>query len=264
MKNIVLSIFDEKFMHHAIRMYKSYRFFDKKTNLYAGSLGLSEKSIRKLNSIGVNVLKSKKNIIPKNLCICDLLAKDYIENLDYDNVMWIDADTIILRPVDFLFKKEFEFIGHGGNIKIGDFKQNCYNCYPYKSTWIRREIKDNFLHESCKWGDFFAMGLWVAKNKKIIDDFYELYEKNQQASFEGDICSELINSKYRSKQLNGLEWSLGTLQNDLIFFENGKITLHFLEKKYYPFQFGYSRINNERPVCEAIEKFYKYNLIKML
>lgn len=264
MKNIVISIFDEKFIDYAVKMYKSYKLFDKKTKLYAGSIDLSEKSKKKLNSIDVEVLLSKTKIVPKNLCVCDLLIKDYIENLEWDNLMWIDADTIILRPVHHIFDEPFDFIGHGGNVQLGFFEQQEKSCYPYKSTWISREIENNKLIEKCKWGFFFSMGLWVAKNKNIINDFYDLYQSNPEAYFEGDICSKLLNLKYNSKQLDGLEWSVGTLQNSLLSYENRKVVMTFENKKYYPFQFGYSRINNKRPICNAIEKFYKNKMSKLL
>jgi len=263
MINIVISIFDEKFIFHAMRMYKSYKFFDKKTKMYAGSIDLSEKSIRKLNSIGVEVLFNKKKEVPKYLQLCDLIIEDYIADIKWDNLMWIDADTIVLRSLDHLFLQDFDFISHGGNINLGYFEQGAFNCYPYKSTWIKREIKNNELVETCKWGYFFAMGLWVAKNKNLIKDFNLLYKKNKESYFEGDICSELLNSKYKCRQLNGFEWSIGTLQNDLLYYENDQIILKLGDKNYYPHQFGYSRIGTERPKCEAIEKFYNKKFLKL-
>lgn len=256
-KNVVISIFDEKFVFHAVRMYRSYRFFDKKTELYAGSIDLSDKSKRKLMSMGVKILESNTKKIPKHLQLCDLTVKDYICDINWDNLMWIDADTIILRPVSHLFDEEFDFIGHGGNIDLGQFSQGSKDCYPYRSTWIIRKIENKMLVEECKWGKFFAMGLWVVKNKKIINDLYSTYEKNANASFEGDICSEFLNKKYKCKQLDGFEWSIGTLQNNLLHFEKTQVVLKNKEKKYYPYQFGYSRINDERPKCNAVEKFYK-------
>jgi len=263
MINIIISIFDEAFMFHAMRMYKSYRFFDKETKMYAGSINLSQKSIEKLESIGVEVLFNKKKEVPKHLQLCDLIIEDYIEDVEWDSLMWIDADTIVLRPLNHLFSQDFDFICHGGNINLGYFKQGAFNCYPYKSTWIKREIKNNELVETCKWGDFFAMGLWVAKNKELIKDFNLLYKKNKRSYFEGDICSELLNAKYKCKQLDGFEWSVGTLQNDLLYYENDKVILKVGDKKHFPYQFGYSRIGEERPECEAIEKFYKKRILKL-
>lgn len=263
-KNIIISIFDEKFIDYALRMYRSYRFFDKKTELYAGSVDLSLKSKKKLISMGVKILESKTKKVPKYLQLCDLTIKDYVYDLNWDNLMWIDADTIILRSISHLFDENFDFIGHGGNIDLGYFPQESKNCYPYKSTWINREIKDNILVEECKWGKFFAMGLWLVRNKNIIDDLYFLYEKNINANFEGDICSEFLNKKYSCKQLDGFEWSIGTLQNDLLHFEKNQVVLKINSNKYYPYQFGYSRINDERPKCKAIEKFYKNMCLKFI
>lgn len=263
-KNIVISIFDEKFINYALRMYKSYRFFDKKTKLYAGSINLSDRSKNKLISIGVEILESKTKKVPKHLQLCDLTVRDYIYNIDWDNLMWIDADTIILKPINYLFEENFDFVGHGGDIDLGHFFEGSRDCYPYRSTWITRKIENNILVEECKWGKFFAMGLWVAKNKNIIDDLYQLYEENKNAYFEGDICSELLNKKYKCKQLNGFEWSIGTLQNKLLYYKKNKVILRSKGQNYYPNQFGYSRINDERPKCAAIEKFYKNMVLKFI
>ena len=79
-ENIVISIFDEKFIHHAIRMYRSFRFHDQTTKLYAGSIDLSEESANKLRKMGVEVLDFLNKKIPKNLCMCDLMMNDYLRN----------------------------------------------------------------------------------------------------------------------------------------------------------------------------------------
>ena len=259
MKKIVISIFDDNFVDYAIKMYKSYRFFDKKTSLYAGSLNLSAENTKRIEAIGVNVLKSKTGFFPKHLCMCDLTIKDFVENIDYDSIMWIDADTIILRPIDYIFDLPYDFIGHGGSTETGKF------FFSSKRSWISRKIINGNLVEKNKWGNHYAMGLWVAKNKKIVKDFYDLIKDNFFERYEGDICSKLINEKYSNYQLNGFEWSLGTRQIKDIFYKSNTIFYKKNNKLYMPYQFGYSRLDNgDRPVCEAVENFYKDNVLKIL
>lgn len=257
-ENIVISIFDEKFIYHAIRMYKSFKFHDKTTKLYAGSIDFSIESIKKLNYIGVEVLDFTNKKIPKNLCMCDLMMDDYLKGISWKKAMWIDADTIVLRPISHLFDMDYDFIGHGGNIEVGFFEENPIGPGPFKSTWISRKVIDGCLVEECKWGRFFAMGLWVA-TPEVVRELRKLLDKNMDATFEGDICSEMINGKFKALQLNGFEWSLGTIQNERILIENGEIAFKINEKHYKPYQFGYSRIDEtgSRPLCPAIEKFYK-------
>lgn len=256
-ENIVLSIFDDKFLPHAMRMYRSFKFHDQTTKLYAGSIDLSKESVRKLNKMGVEVLSAPGKQMPKNLCLCDMLMDDYLKGVNWRRAMWIDADTIILRPVSHLFSMDYDFICHGGSVEVGFFNQNTNSPYPFKSTWISRRIVNDCLVEECKWGSFFAMGLWVA-TPEVVKDLRKLLKRNMNAEFEGDICSEMINKKYRCFQLNGFEWSLGTMQNDRISVRNGEVLFSSNGKTYRPYQFGYSRIdaNGSRPKCPAIEKFY--------
>lgn len=263
-ENIVLSIFDDKFINHAIRMYRSFRFHDQVTKLYAGSIDLSEKSIKKLNRIGVEVLDFLDKKIPKSLCLCDLMMHDYLRGLDWKKAMWIDADTIVLRPVSHLFKMDYDFICHGGGVEIGFFDENPAGPYPFKSTWISRRVVGDCLVEDCKWGKFFAMGLWVA-TPEVARDFRLLLDQNMDATFEGDICSEMLNERYKTLQLNGFEWSLGTMQNEKILMRNGEVVFN-AGKSYKPYQFGYSRTDAEgsRPICPVIEKFYARRRISHL
>jgi hypothetical protein len=259
MKNIVISIFNNEFVNYALKMYNSYRFFDKTTPLYAGSLNLSSENIKKIESIGVKILKSKTDFIPKNLCVCDLILKDFVEDLNYDSIMWIDADTVILRPINYIFNLPYDFIGHGGDVETGKF------FFKRKRSWLFRETINDNLIEKNKWGNHYAMGLWVAKNKKIINDFYDLIIEKKDLWYEGDVCSELINKKYSNFQLNGFEWSLGTRQIKDIFYKNNKVFYKTNNKLYMPYQFGYSRLDNgERPICKAIESFYKNKKLRML
>lgn len=256
-ENIVISIFDEKFIHHAIRMYRSFRFHDQTTKLYAGSIDLSEESANKLRKMGVEVLDFLNKKIPKNLCMCDLMMNDYLRGISWKKAMWIDADTIILRPISHLFNMDYDFVGHGGSVEIGFFEENPNGPYPLKSTWISREVIHDRLVEECRWGSFFAMGLWVA-TPEVVKELRKLLDKNMEARFEGDICSEMINRKFKAIQLNGFEWSLGTMQNENISIENSEIVFKMNEKSYKPYQFGYSRMGPEgfRPICPAIERFY--------
>lgn len=259
MKKIVISIFNDEFVDYAIRMYTSYRFFDKTTELYAGSLNLNSENIKKIESIGVKVLKSKTGFVPKNLCVCDLTIKDFVEDLDYDSIMWIDADTIILRPINHIFDLKYDFVGHGGDVEKGMF------LFKRKRSWLFREVIDDNLVEKNKWGNHYAMGLWVANKKQIIDDFYSLIMKNKNLWYEGDACSEIINQKYSNFQLNGFEWSLGTRQIKDLTYKNNTVFYKKNNKLYMPYQFGYSRLDNgERPICKAIESFYKNKTLKMI
>lgn len=258
MKNIIISIFDDKFIDYAIKMYGSVRFFDKETPLFAGSINLSVVNKNKLKNLGVTVLQSRNNFFPKHLCMCDLLLEDFLYNVNFDSVMWIDADTIILRPIKELFDLNYDYIGHGGNIDLGYFENfNKFSAPNIKRSWIKRTIVDGNLVQENLWGKHYAMGLWVAKNKKILKDFCYLIYSNKDFWFEGDICSKLLNENYNCLQLNGFEWALGTRNNHQIFFENNKVVFKSDNKLFYPYSFSYSRLDNgDRPLCNAVELFY--------
>lgn len=257
--NIVVSIFDDKFVDYATRMYRSFKFFDRDTKMYAGSIGLSDSSRKKIESLGVEVIDNSSGMVPKNLCISDLMMHDYMRGLEWDKVMWIDADTIILRPISHIFDLEFDFVGHGGNVELGFYEENPRSkIHLLRNTWISRHEIDGKLVERCKWGDFFAMGLWVA-GRDVVEDMWRLFLSNKDAAFEGDICSKMLAEKgYRTLQMNGYEWAIGTMQNEEIHLESGQVVFEKNGRKYKPYQFGYSRTNKGRPRCDAVDKFYKH------
>jgi hypothetical protein len=261
----VVSIFDDDFVGYALRMYRSFRFFDRETKMYAGSMGISDDNKKKLRSLGIEILESKSGIVPKNLCICDLMMHDYLRQVEWDKVMWIDADTIVLRPISHLFELEFDFVGHGGNVDIGFYEQDRMSAaHLLRNTWISRYEKEGRLVEKCRWGDFFAMGLWVA-GKKVVEEMWSLFLSNTDAAFEGDICSRMFSEKgYKTLQMDGYEWSIGTLQKDELRFESGEVVFERLGRKCKPYQFGYSRTDRGRPRCDAVEKFYKHMAISHL
>ncbi len=249
----MISIFDNKFADYAFKMYKSFYFFNKNTPMYAGVFDLSDFNKKRLEKINVNIIFNKDAYIPKHLCMLDLTVFDYLKNIDFDQVMWIDADTIILRPIEFLFELKFDYVGHGGGIDEGKF-----HFRNKDRSWIARKRIDNFLLEENQWGKNYAMGLWVANNVNLLMDFRKILMDNPLLGFEGDVCSKVINEFYSHYQLNGYEWTSGTRQNELIGTDsNGKIVLKTPFGNYEIYQYGYSRLDDgSRPKCFDIENFY--------
>ena len=247
--NIVISAFDDGFMDYAIPMYMSVKRFHPELPLFAGSLGLSDKNQKIIQSLGVTVLENK-GFVPDHLCLSDLILQSFLEGVCFRSVMWIDADTLMLRPFSHLFDMPYEFIGHGGNIEEGRFEFN----HP-RSFIERKEIKGTLV-ETDKWGLHYAMGLWVARNPQILVDFYELARKHKNNWYEGDICSELINKKYHHHQLDGYLWSLGSYHK---FGLDEKGVFHkWKEKTHYPYQVGFSRKSDgSREENEVISRFYE-------
>lgn len=255
--NVAISIFTESFADYAIQMYKSFRLFDQTTHLIAGSIDLNRSTIDRLKRMDIEVRHSKTQVFPKHLCMCDLTMLDYLDGVKWDHIMWIDADTVLLRPVSHLFEMPYDYIGHPADIVSGEFTFPS----PLRSPLTRRSV-DGVLVETDRWGYHYDMGLWVTDSYSLLKDFYDLLQCNINAWYEGDICSQLINMSYSNYQLDGYKWSLGSQHGSLLKFNNGKVTYDYDGHTFEPYQFGFSRTTTgERLSNPAIESFIAWHRI---
>jgi hypothetical protein len=230
---IAVTMCDDKFVRICIRMIKSYkRYFTK--DIYVGSLNLSKKNIELIEKEGAKILHSKTKFYPKNLCVCDLTLIDYLYDISWTKVMWLDADIIHLTSAEHLFDLDYDYIGIPGRGIKGLITENQH-------------------------GTHYAMGMWVTRSKELLYDFYNLIYKNHNLNYEGIEASKIINNgKYSHFQLDGDIYNFSREAVSDIYFDKNQ-NLYYLKdgKKIYPNAVGFPRLENG-------QRNYNFNLFQIL
>src|SRR2546421_5218920 len=101
-------------------MYLSLKLFHPELPLYAGDLGLTSTQRRALAVLGVSVLDTPRAEVIRArelpLTYGHFLLHAYLSEagVAWDSVLWIDADTLVLRPIDEIFEHDVDVAGHPG------------------------------------------------------------------------------------------------------------------------------------------------------
>lgn len=230
--NLMINACDTKFFHYAKKMYTSFKQFNT-TEMFFGNVDCSEKQTAELEGLGVHILATtkidvfKKNKLSFNLL--DLILYDFLENVNYDKIMWIDADTMILRNVEALFDFDVDFVGHPG--RKGDGAIITTDNTPY-----------------------FAMGLWVTRRKDFLKclslKINNLHNKKSDRIYIRSAIDELDLSFH---QLDPSIWNFSReLVKTAEFDEQG------IFYKVYPATIGFSLQDDMmRGQSEAVEDWYE-------
>ena len=243
MKTIIVSAFDNKFMDYAERMYKSFSFFHPNIPMYCCKFDLSNPEKERLQKIGVTCLDRTQSYEIKDGRCFDLALWDFLKNLDFDQMLWTDADTMFVSPVTEIFSLKYDFIGHPGRNKNG---------------LVFRPLDVAFYNGIHKYGKYYATGLWVANTKQILIEFQKFIMQNPQTTFDSIPATDIVNEKFTHYQLDG---NLYNFSRDVVCrakFENGKI--HYEEncKIHFPKTVGFSTLDNKtRAHSLEVDKFYE-------
>ena len=245
-KNILVSAFDSNFLEYAKMMYLSFKKFNTKTKMYCCDCGLTENDICEIRSIGVTVLSASKktNVLDKR-CY-DMILPEFLQTVQWDSLMWADADTLFCKNVEHLFDLKYDFVGHPGRNKNGLIIKCKDAVYPPEI--IKTHPENNY----------YATGMWVTNNKKLLDEFLDWIKETNFDGADSPPMTEIINKGYSSFQLDGNLYnfsrdlvSSGRLDNDGIYYELNDIV-------FRPYTIGFSSCDDgSRKTSDDIEKFYK-------
>ena len=235
--NMMISLFDKPFEEQAYRLFKSFRHFHPNIPMYYGVVPPSDElNHGMLQSVGAQFLEKTGEITVKHKNVCDLCLKEYIQDLPWTKMMWVDADTLILGNLNHLFETDdYDFIGHPGRNKGG-------------LIWKRGDLT------------YFALGMYVTSSKRFIDELYDIAKQNPRILTESETCTRMINKKFTFVQLNG---NLYNFSRDIVPLaeydvEKKQIFYRLGQLIYYPYTVGFSGLDNgQKPFSPAIEKFYE-------
>lgn len=262
MGRIAISVFDSKYFEYAVRMYISLRAFNPKLSLFAGDLGLEEKQRKLLEALDVKVLKSEKAKILKNrklsLTFSDFLLHSYLNGINWEKVVWIDADTLILDEISEVFFYDVDVVGHPGRCSsctLYKFKE-ALPYYPGADKWLAKKLP---CPEDSK---YFATGLWCTRSHHFLE-FLDSLLDYIPSQIPGDSPVFTAALHYLGLTCHQLDPSVWNFSRELVAeakFFNGRITYgDGMFPKTVGFSFTDKGIKLSSP---EIDKFYNLKIRK--
>jgi len=133
----------ERFVPGALVMISSLRKTGSTAPIVVMHSGdLQETSRRALTSFPHVELRSVPSIQNPHLCearFADVFTKLNVFALDdFERVVFIDADTLVLQPIDSLFDIDADFAAapdHGVSLRRGEFNSGVFVCKPNRATF---------------------------------------------------------------------------------------------------------------------------------
>lgn len=231
----MVSLFDKKFEIWAYMMFRSFAHFNPNIQMYYGAVPPSkELNHGMLQSTGAKFLPKRGGLEFKHKAVCDLALKEYVAGVLWKKLMWLDADTIVLRSLEHLFDIDgYDFIGHPGR-------------------------GENGLITSAGHLTRYALGMYITNRRRFLDDLYHLGVSNPSLQGESMPCTKIINRSYQHLQLDGNEYNFGRDLIDTAEYDGKRISYCYAGKRYYPYTANYSRLSSgKRKESKAISQFWR-------
>lgn len=237
--NIMVSAFDAKFMAYGVRMYSSFQRLNPNTKVYFADLGiLSEDNMAILDRMGVGILKAESDFADfkgGRGCI-DQFMEDFVKHMEWDRMMWMDADTMVLRPLEHLFNKDFDFLGHPDRNHDGLLLKN-------------------------KGRDRFASGMYVMRSRKLLAEYRAKIKHKPHATADDHMLTDAVHEGlYSYQQLDGNLFNFSRDAIPLARYDPQKRMVYYdwRGNRYYPYTAGFSRSRGDvRHDADGIEAFYR-------
>lgn len=272
-KTIIVSAFDAPFFEYALRMYASVRFFHPEIELYALDLGLTEDQMNTLNFLHITVLQHPRSDLLKarrlRLCFGDFLLHSFLQGVKYDIVIWIDADTMLLKRIDPLIldlTHYEEVVGHPGRNISGPI-YTMGQRYSVAPTTTHREFIDAHLAPFDDKAPYIATGLWGTTNKGFLAVLDGLIDHMHDLTDDSPVFSAAMHRFCKTYQQ--LDPALWNFSRELL--KNAQLRLDYDRPRHsrvwyqpentnswiYPFTAGFSLTDSgARGHGNAIDQFY--------
>lgn len=226
MDKIAISVFNSKYFNFAVRMYISLRAFNPGLPVFAGDLGLKESQCKMLEALGVKVLKSERANILKdrkmNLNFSDFLLHSYLKGISWRQVVWIDADTLILNEISEVFSYDADVVGHPGRSSSGSLYtlKDALPYYPGAHEWLLKKLPCSVDSK------YFSTGLWSTRSSRFLE-FLDSLLDCMPPQIPGDspvFTAALHNLGLTCQQLDPNIWNFSHRLVAEAKFQDGKIT----------------------------------------
>lgn len=252
MKKICISAVEKSFFNYGFNMFSSFKHFHPNIKCICCDFGLENYQKRFLKKLDVEVIKVDYKL--KNLRCSDMIIYEFIKNKNWDKILWIDADTILLSSIDEVFQNTEEFVAVPGRNKNG--------LIHYTKDFLGYEESDNFL--------YYSTGFWVTSSKKLLYDFSEYLKKNPNTTFDCVPVTKIVNQYYTHKHLDGNIYNFGRDLIPMAQLKNNEIFYKMNDEIIYPKLVHFSSCDDgKRLESDIIKIFFERNIqvkwqIKML
>lgn len=237
-QNLMVCAFtgDHFWFDMACRMYQSFRRFNPNTLMHYCDFGWFTCEQRSaLAALGVRQLTREGSAMVKYKNALDLLLWDFVKDLAWDRVMWIDADTLVLAPLEHLFCEPLDFIGHPGRNENGLIT-----------------VEDNMIR--------FATGMFVVGDRRILKRTYAVALRDPGIYASSMPTTRIVTNGFTYRQLNGDVYNFSRDIIPLAEFRDGRISYRLNGETIYPKTAGFSRLggpDDARHSSPALEQFYE-------
>lgn len=261
MKTVAISAFDAGFFHYALRMYTSLKAWHPDLPMYAGDLGLEPRQVELLESLGVKVLQSKRVEVLKanklRLCFGDFLLHSFLVNnsIAFDKVLWIDADTLILRPINEVWQKDADVVGHPGRHAGGPIWTMGDRWKLFPNTCHREELEAAHIPWPVDDAPYIATGLWCTRAKGFLMALDEMLDRLHGLTDDSPVFSAVAKVlSLNVFQLNPDLWNFSRQMVKNAIYQSQQIIYGGGLK---PYTAGFSLCDDgKRGTSKALDDFY--------
>lgn len=235
-------------MGYAKKMYRSFQKFHPSIPMYCCDFGLREQDKDELKAIGVTILSRNASYpIADGRCY-DLVLIEFVEDLTWDRMMWVDADTMFLDSVAPLFDLDYDFVGHPGRNRKG------LTYSPADTGFYKKGVYKSKFPDGC----YYSTGMWITRSRALLRDFQQWMIGHPETTFDSIPATEIVNEKYTHYQLDG---HLYNFSRDVVCrgqYVNQKICYWEDGQLHWPLTVGFSTLDNgSRAHSAAVDLFYK-------
>lgn len=262
MKTVAISAFDSGFFNYALRMYTSLRAWHPDLPMYAGDLGLQPRQVELLESMGVKVLQTQRShVLHHNhlrLCFGDFLLHSFLVNnsIAFDKVLWIDADTLILKPINLAWELQADVVGHPGRHAGGPIWTMGERWKLFPGTCHREELKAIGIDWPSDAAPYIATGLWCTSSKPFLKVLDESLDKLFGLTDDSPVFSAIADAYDLDVfQLEPETWNFSRQMVATADYRHGEIRSP--ASIYKPYTAGFSLCDDgKRGTSKALDDFY--------
>jgi len=249
---LIVSAFDGAFADYGLRMFRSVRHWHPDVRCIFADWGDMPR-MDELRQLGVEPLTADLSRLPrKNPRFRDLMLWEFVKILPWRWLVWIDADTLVLRPIDKLWSHtDADFIGHPDRNERGLILRCSYDCNRWQCVEGDRMLK-------------FAAGVWATQNRALLYDCQQRVVNRQHRGRDSDVLTAAVYyNLLHARQLNGHYWNFGRqlIETALYDVEKQRVYYEFEGIRYETFVAAFSRVPvngvDVRQTSPAIEQFYQ-------
>lgn len=245
----MVTAYDNRMIDYGRRMLASFRRFNPAIPMYFCDFGgLDDR--QHLIDLGVEVLTSPMPVPKVRPNFWDCLLATFVDQLEWDRLLWIDADTLVLRPIAPALMHDVDFVGHGDRDNNGvmltcGWDKETMRCTPGVG-WIK-----------------FASGLWSTSSREMLDTMRTRIKKQHYSpTRDSDLITSVVNQGcYTYRQLDSFTWNFSRNLIPLAKFNGESVYYEMDGRTYHPFTAGFSRVPvNGRDVrleSDELKRWYR-------